>query len=437
MRCIYCNSEIELTLSDIITYAITGTKLTKSFVCKTHNAFTNDKYEKKFVSELDFFRHYLGLTTREGDLIKYKADMSVDGMEIHNVKISNRDSLYEPKGIIVGNDSDGKKVLMGPKEKIEKIKKSKKIPVDISNTTIHKMIKADSFIGFYAVHSIAKIAYEWYCYINNITEYKEEYQEIVDYILGNIKEDVVDIIIDGNYYHTIDRMMEIGDNSLFQYDDIDGYRYVVFNLWRTISYRVKICKSPDKVSLNERLIFKVYLYKINGIKDKYPQQFEIHFQGFLMDYIFKTMRTQDVIKNQDIWKVFGNRLGKIISTISLSIHRLKQEVEKISINLEKYQLGKIDFAKFLGFGDESILITIDVIRKLYLNIDKYDYGKTFNENLPIILNSDRNIIHKTKEDKKEIEEGLMTMDKDNDLFENIRNWINVFNEIYMKEIQNS
>ena len=88
--------------------------------------------------------------------------------------------------------------------------------------------------------------------------------------------------------------------------------------------------------------------------------------------------------------------------ISLSIHRLKQEVEKISINLEKYQLGKIDFAKFLGFGDESILITIDVIRKLYLNIDKYDYGKTFNENLPIILNSDRNIIHKTKEDKREI-----------------------------------
>ena len=179
----------------------------------------------------------------------------------------------------------------------------------------------------------------------------------------------------------------------------------------------------------------MYLYKINGIKDKDPQQFEIHFRGFLMDYIFKTMRTQDVTKNLDIWKVFQNRLGKIISTISLSIHRLKQEVEKISINLEKYQLGKIDFAKFLGFGDESILITIDVIKKLYLNIDKYDYGKTFNENLPIILNSDRNIIHKTKEDKREIEEGLMTMDKDNDLFENIRNWVNVFNEIYMKEIQ--
>lgn len=48
MKCIYCNAEDELTSSDIITYAITGAKVTKSFVCKAHNSFTNDMYEKKF-----------------------------------------------------------------------------------------------------------------------------------------------------------------------------------------------------------------------------------------------------------------------------------------------------------------------------------------------------------------------------------------------------
>ena len=46
MKCIYCNSDKKLTSSDIITYAIPGAKLTKSFVCETHNAFTNDNYEK-------------------------------------------------------------------------------------------------------------------------------------------------------------------------------------------------------------------------------------------------------------------------------------------------------------------------------------------------------------------------------------------------------
>ena len=72
MKCIYCNSETELTSSDIITYAVTGAKLTKTFVCKTHNAFTNDNYEKKFVADLDFFRNHLGLTTRDGKPIQYR-----------------------------------------------------------------------------------------------------------------------------------------------------------------------------------------------------------------------------------------------------------------------------------------------------------------------------------------------------------------------------
>ena len=45
MKCIYCNAETELTLSDIITYAITGAKVAKTFVCQVHNAFTNKMYE--------------------------------------------------------------------------------------------------------------------------------------------------------------------------------------------------------------------------------------------------------------------------------------------------------------------------------------------------------------------------------------------------------
>ena len=38
MKCIYCNSEVELTSSDIITYAITGAKLTKSLGCLAHTS---------------------------------------------------------------------------------------------------------------------------------------------------------------------------------------------------------------------------------------------------------------------------------------------------------------------------------------------------------------------------------------------------------------
>lgn len=45
-KCIYCNSD-DLSISDIIPYAITGSKLTKKFVCHKHNDFTNVNFEKK------------------------------------------------------------------------------------------------------------------------------------------------------------------------------------------------------------------------------------------------------------------------------------------------------------------------------------------------------------------------------------------------------
>ena len=75
-------------------------KVTKTFVCKAHNSFTNDMYEKKFVADLNFFINQLGFSTRDEKPIQYIADISVDGTEMHNVKISNRESLYAPKSVV-------------------------------------------------------------------------------------------------------------------------------------------------------------------------------------------------------------------------------------------------------------------------------------------------------------------------------------------------
>ena len=63
-------------MSDFTTYAITGAKVTKTFVCKAHNSFTNDMHEKKFVADLNFFRNQLGFSTRDGKPIQYIADIS-------------------------------------------------------------------------------------------------------------------------------------------------------------------------------------------------------------------------------------------------------------------------------------------------------------------------------------------------------------------------
>ncbi|HHZ07021.1 MAG TPA: hypothetical protein GX401_09650 [Clostridiales bacterium] len=431
MKCIYCNSEAELTSSDIITYAITGAKLTKSFVCKTHNALTNDNYEKKFVADLDFFRNHLGLTTRDGKLIQYKADISVDGTEMHNVKISNRESLFAPKGVVAGADNEGKKILMAPMEKLEKISKGKASTVDISDVTLHKTISSDSFLGFYAVHSIAKMAYEWYCYVNDIEEFQEENREIVDYILGKNENNPVDILIDGNYYAAIDQLSELGTNALFQYDDIDGYQYVVFDFWKTISYRVRICKSLKKIACDTKaLFFELYLYHIDGSKS--TTAFGAYSLNNNKKPAFYTVQPQNITVG--LWREFVKRIEKIMSTMILSIHTLKREIDVLSSKLKKYDEGKIDMARLLGFEENNIVTVIEIINQLYVNKDKYDASKSFNANLPIILNLNSDTITRTQEDKTTFLMHIMEMDRNKELSDYIRNGIGAFYDIYDQEM---
>ncbi len=319
---------------------------------------------------------------------------------------------------------------MAPMERLEKISKGKAASVNMSDVVVHKTVGSNDFIGYHAIHSMAKMAYEWYCYINNIEEYKEEYQEIVDYILGNTEQEIVDIIIDGNYYVMIDRLSEIGTNSFFQYDDIDGYRYVVIDFWKTIAYRIRICKTPNDCLKKVQLLpIKLYLYHIDGSKTQ-----EV-LGMFLLEEneqtYFKTICTQNITAG--IWGIFTNRIGKIMTTMLLSIHILKKEVNTLSAKLDKYDDGKINVPLLLGFEENNIVTTIDILSQLYLNKDKYDMTKTFNQNLPIVLNLDSDTIGRTQEDKKKFVQLLVDKDKNNELSEYIREGINFFNEIYENE----
>lgn len=427
MKCIYCNSETDLTSSDIITYAITGAKLSKSFVCHTHNAFTNDEYEKHFIADLAFFRNRLGLSTRDGKPIQFKADITVDGTEIHDVKISNRTSLYAPKGVVAGFGNKGNKIIMAPMEKIKKISNTGITTVDTSDVTIHKTITSDSFLGRYAVHSAAKMAYEWYCYENNIEELKNEHQEIVDYILGNDTSDLVDIVTDGAYYLAIDEYSEIGTNAFLQYDDIDGYRYVIFDLWKTIAYRVKICKSPTGSFANARVLqFELFLYHIDGSKSKSV------FCAYRSDGshlpVFCTIEPQDVTR--ELWIAFIKRIEKIMTTFVLTINALKREVDILAFRLKKYDEGKMDVAQLLDYEENNVATVIEVIHQLYKNKERYDPTKTFNQNLYSILNVDGDTVTKTLEDKFAFLTQLMDLAAEGKLSKYIWNGIYAFLEMY-------
>lgn len=409
MKCIYCNAEKELTSSDIITSAITGAKLTKSFVCHKHNAFTNDKYEKRFSADLDFLRNNLGLSTRDGNAIQYKADLLADGKEILNIKVSDRKSLYKPKGVISGTNENGKKVLIAPENKISN---GKHTQIDLSNATLRKELSSDYFIGFYALHSVAKIAYEWYCYINNIEEFNENYHEIVDYILGNNNNNLVEIINNEMYYVSMDYLSEPGANSCFQYDDRDGCRYVAFTLWNVITYRVKICESQNAVPLENQLKLTFHIYHIDGTKSSfcirvYPENEEEKLE-------LQTIQTQNI--TNEIWELFVKRIENIISTVVISIHSLKKEVDTLTFKLKKYDEGNIDICQLFDFGENVVIATINTIDKLYTNKENYDPSKSFSQNIKIFLNLDSNNVKIVEpKEKRNFIANWIEMDEDKTL----------------------
>lgn len=125
MKCIYCNSCSNLTISDIIPFALTGAKLRKRFVCDEHNAFTNENYEKTVISQLGIFRNLIGLTERDGDPVRFIADLTIDKYVFNNVNISDKTSILgNNKRIFSTKDENGHKIVVGEKTSLLKIKRA-------------------------------------------------------------------------------------------------------------------------------------------------------------------------------------------------------------------------------------------------------------------------------------------------------------------------
>lgn len=422
MRCIYCITEEGLTSSDIISYALTGAKLKRSFVCKTHNSFTNNLYEKDFIKRLDPIRNKLGLTTRRGEPIQFIGDLIIEGKTICNVKLSEKESLYDAKKIMAGNDEEGNKVLLGTADKFVKMKKGTFSLINTNEVTIQTKFTDDDFIGYCALHTAAKIAYEWFCYINNIGEYNDKMKEIVNYLLLDSNKELVDIVYDKDYYSMIDAVSLEGTNSLLQYDDYDGYRYVIFDLWKVIAYRVRICKTSE---LSKRISDRVMI-------------FEYHLDGSQCKSIlgirtvtglkFDTKTPAEIKKVN--FKYFINRLGALMCNQSITINSINQFCKHFMKQLKIYDCGQMDLVHLLKFEDNNIIANLIFLKMLNDGKELYDYSVDFKENLNRILNSDEGIIKINPEYKAKFVQELKNLDSNGKLSSTFHEEINTFKEIY-------
>ena len=427
-KCIYCNSQ-DLSVSDIISYALTGAKLTKKSVCHSHNKFTNENFEKIAIANLDFFRYSLGLSERKGGQIKYKADVTIDGITIPNISVSDRKSIYEDKKRLFQIDNNGSKSLIG---NIERLKKKKDViaekiePLDMSDVVVSITFSIDVLLASKEMLlTIAKIAYEWFCAVNNINEFiPEYYQKIVDSILMQRPiEDVVEIVVDGNLYLSLKEICCLGSHGLFEYTDVNGYRYVIYCFWGVIFYKILITNTHNP-NLMDSNIYKLYIYYVDG--DKSQTTFGVYGKS-----CFASVPAHEAIKQHHGF--FKNNLEQLEKTIVLSLRKIKQLADDLENAFNTYKQEPHDFARLIDYEDDARITTIRLLFLLFDKKDEYSYNKSFNDNLKQITAVNDNWVFSVDE-KKAYVKYLLELHERNQLSEYINKSLALFKEIFEKSL---
>ena len=383
MKCIYCNSEDNLTVSDIIPAALTGAKLRKRFVCKMHNGFTNDFYEKKMIEQLAVYRNLIGLTERDGDPVRYKAKIEVEGYTVEEKTVSDFASILKPKNPFRTKDGDGHTVLIGEIDQLRRIKGATEEKIQTINMAHVEVSRVDDLrellISKEVLHAIAKIGYEWHCNHNGIEVYEpEKYHEIVDYVLTpDSIEPFVDLVVSQFAYIILDSHARTGSNMAFEYDDIDGYTYVIFSLFGVLMYKVMICRH-GKDTLEQVSSNCAYFYHVDGSTEKIefvivgPSTISSEAPGAGLSRLCT-----------DIKQRFA-KLGER----DLSREYIAKNVERIKLLLPKYKNGKLPLVELLDFEAQDRVIPVYILELLLSNQAEYDAEDTFRNNMVRILKTD-------------------------------------------------
>lgn len=384
MKCIYCNTEENISESDIIPYSLTGAKVKKRFVCRPHNCFTNDSYEKSFITALGMFRNLLGLTERDGDPVRFVADIDFDGVIIKGVSISDKTSLFgNPKRKFSTKDENGKTIVVGDINEFKKFKgydESKITHSDLRNVTLTSKVNIhDLFATSNTLHVMAKIAYEWHCYINNIESYiPEKYSDIVNYILSQDSTySPVDLVVDARIWGMMDHFSHTGSNMIFEYEDAGGNVYVVFGFWDLIIYRVLIAKNSIQPK-TPFSISNVYFYHSDETTSC---------TMFATEYKLEL----DVKSPDEGLPILVDEIKERLSKLGerdLTKEYLKKCIEKISVDLEKYKRNRVSFEKLMDFERQDKFVPIYILELISLHPDLINKEDSFTENLQRILKTE-------------------------------------------------
>lgn len=424
VKCIYCNSIENLTDSDIIPYALTGAKIKKRFVCSEHNGHTNREFEKDTITSWDYFRSQLGFKTREGDLIKYNGSIVIDELVFDKVKISDKRTFYT--GQIISTNHDGHKVIAANSEIIKKRFKTDPEIVDTNKISVQYQFNLENlFISDKMKRTMAKIAYEWYCYKYEINERLDKHNTIISYIINGVEsEGIIECVVDAYSYMVGEKLCELGTHSIYDYIDEHGNNYVIFNFWNVIIYKIRV--SDDNIPRKEKEnIIEMQRYNLDGTKDS------ISFGVYSLNGGYDAISEPCEVALNRLYKLFINNLEKLVTQTVLTIYQFKKFADALHEDLEGLKNDEITIADFLEYEDWTRIL---IVRLIFL-LKSYDYkfDLSFNSNISEMLEIEEFFTV----DSKQLEEytlEIMRLHEDEVLITNLEEGLQKFDSYYENEM---
>jgi len=357
IKCIYCNKNesdgIRLSESDIIPGSLTNKKIINRNVCEIdHNNKFGETFESDVINKLAFIRNQLGLKSKNGMLPTYSAAYNIEG---EKYSFQRKNEYVSKLGHeILASKKENSKTLLGPIEKINKIKKHEDAEVEEvnlngKNILIETELDREVFFSLSMKRMAAKIGYEWHCKSHNLNEVKQEYKDIIKFICtGESNYDMVNIVKYPDLYELLDKKCSLGSHSLIEYN-YKGNAYVLLYFFGLLIYKIKV---SNGVLYDPNPIYEEF--KLDGtgeqIKDKKTTQknLDLAVENILNNLstgagpvvIIKDTRSDDFQKSLGD-PIFSNKLYAL----------LKEEIEIIE--------GREDMTEILNPRIEKLIITYD------------------------------------------------------------------------------
>lgn len=266
-KCIYCGRDADLSKSDIMPDGLTNSRIFNENVCRIeHNNKFSDLFESKVINDFAYITNQLDIKSSKAKKYhEYEAEVEINH-DIYSVKTDSSASLFRKRTL---KSLDGKRVLTTKSSGSADNRGA--FIIDINNEKIIKKVKisADIFFSKEIFRLMAKIAYEWYCFENDISGYHSEFDEIIRCITNGEALDRVSVVAKEDLYTSdFSIFNSYGNHHMILFDDTWGRINAWIYFFEIAFYRVILTKKAPANCKYNFLYRQLSTYGDNNISIK-------------------------------------------------------------------------------------------------------------------------------------------------------------------------